>query len=136
MWEGTNDTTTEAVYCTDPRRRHKGVCDGTRSRFSRERVFPWRGLARGLITPLQMKSTCAALTCFRANGRGAPANLSPRGQAVVTSLASRFLILPICRAERLPGHGSRRGCGGGGWGDHVSPLGERCVSGAGRRRGR
>lgn len=47
----------------------------------------------------------------RANGRDAPANLSPRGQAVVTSLAWRFLILPICRAERLPRHGSRHGFG-------------------------
>lgn len=46
-----------------------------------------------------------------ANGREAPANLSPRGQAVVTSLASRFLILPMCRAERLPRHGSRQGFG-------------------------
>lgn len=57
-----------------------------------------------------------------ANGREAPANLSPRGQAVVTSLASRFLILPMCRAERLPRHGSRQGFGLNlRRGDHVSP---------------
>lgn len=75
-----------------------------------------------------------------ANGREAPANLSPRGQAVVTSLASRFLILPMCRAERHPQAWLSSGLWvkfeAGGIMFRRGPSGERCVSGAGRRRGR
>lgn len=105
-----------------------------------ERLAPGRSQANyAASNEIHMHDVDMLYAGPRANGREAPANLSPRGQAVVTSLASRFLSLPICRAQRLPRHGSRHGCGLNlrrGIMFRRGPLGERCVSGAGLRRGR
>lgn len=87
--------------------------------------FPWRRIAAqhseanyAALNETHMHKVDILYVGPRANGQEPSANLSPRGQTVVTSLAWCFLILPMSQASVRntgvspghPRHGSRHSC--------------------------